>query len=799
MFYDTYALFCIMGPKYMKKRNYDVGDAIYLIIVESPSKCAKIESYLGQNYKCIASRGHIRELGSLKNIDTKNDFAPTFTIIKEKRDHVQEMKAIIGQFRKENVIIATDDDREGEAIGWHICDVFHLPIQTTKRILFHEITKPAISKAIKNPTTLHMDLVKAQHARQILDILVGFKISPHLWKHIFSSKKNALSAGRCQTPALRLIYDNEKDRNAKGEERKYKVHGYFTSKQLNCLLNYEFVQECELIEFMEKSKQHEHFMNLGHDREVIKKCPKPFNTSKLLQTANSQLHTTPKQTMQLCQTLYQNGYITYMRTESTKYAPPFLDTAKEYIVKHYDETYVGDHSFIINESKENPHEAIRVTSLNRSHIQSDNSREKAMYNLIWRNTLESCMADARYNVLPVSISAPTMITGSKNLFYQYNYETPLFLGWKKVTTKELGLHEANGMKMYLQTLLDKPVTYSKIKSDLTVQSRIGHYSEASLIRKLEELGIGRPSTFAMLVETIQERGYVKCQDIAGKKESCFEYTLSMGGILDKVLVEKTFGNEKSKLQIQHLGVLCIEFLVEHFDSLFAYEYTKKMESQLDDITEQKVAVSEMCKACLATISELSKNVAKLEKEKHKLDAFHEVVFTQYGPAVKQTFPDNDETVYHNLKERDIDMQKLRNNAYSIEELLGKTAQGLGTYKGQPIYVKEGKYGPYLQTGDSKIGIKTWKKKLDKITLDDAIALIEEKEENKDASSSILLTLNSDMQIRRGKFGPYIFYKTGTMKQPKFFNMKKCPLDYISTPKEDMISWIQKTYLRNNSL
>ena len=316
-----------------------------------------------------------------------------------------------------------------------------------------------------------------------------------------------------------------------------------------------------------------------------------------------------------------------------------------------------------------------------------------------------------------------------------------------------------------------PNTYSKIKSDLTVQSRIGHYSEASLIRKLEELGIGRPSTFAMLVETIQERGYVKCQDIVGKKESCFEYTLSMGGILDKVLVEKTFGNEKSKLQIQHLGVLCIEFLVEHFDSLFAYEYTKKMESQLDDITEQKVAVSEMCKACLATILELSKNVAKLEKEKHKLDAFHEVVFTQYGPAVKQTFPDNDETVYHNLKERDIDMQKLRNNAYSIEELLGKTAQGLGTYKGQPIYVKEGKYGPYLQTGDSKIGIKTWKKKLDKITLDDAIALIEEKEENKDANSSILLTLNSDMQIRRGKFGPYIFYKTGTMKQPKFFNMK----------------------------
>ena len=796
-----HTLFCIMGPKYFKKRNCDVGNAIYLIIVESPSKCTKIESYLGQNYKCIASRGHIRELGSLKSIDTKESFTPTFTIIKDKLEHVQEMKTIIGQFRKENVIIATDDDREGEAIGWHICDVFHLPIQTTKRILFHEITKPAISKAIQNPTTLHMDLVKAQHARQILDILVGFKISPHLWKHIFSSKKNALSAGRCQTPALRLIYDNEQERNAKGTERKYKVHGYFTSKHLNCLLNHDFVQERELVDFMEKSKLHEHFMNLGHEREVIKKSPNPFNTSKLLQTASSQLHTSPKQTMQLCQTLYQNGYITYMRTDSTKYAPPFLDTAKEYVVKHYHESYVGDHSLIINKSKENPHEAIRVTNLTRSHIQSDNAREKAMYNLIWKNTLESCMADARYNALPVSISAPTIVVDnkSKNPSYQYTLETPLFLGWKKVITKELGLDEANGMKMYLKTLLDKPVIYSKIKSELTVQNRVGHYSEASLIRKLEELGIGRPSTFAMLVETIQERGYVKCQDIVGIKESCVEYSLSMDGILDKVQVEKTFGNEKSKLQIQHLGVLCIEFLVEHFDTLFAYEYTKEMESRLDDITEQKVEVSDICKECLTTISELSKNVAKLEKEKHRLDPYHEVVFTQYGPAVKQTFPDNDETLYHNLKERDIDMQKLRNNAYSIDELLGRTAQGLGTYKGQPIYVKEGKYGPYLQTGDSKIGIKEWKKKLDKITLDDAVALIEAKEEDKETNSSILLDLTTDIQIRRGKFGPYVFYKTKKMKQPKFFNMKKCPHDYTTSSKEDMISWIQKTYLENCSV
>lgn len=790
-----------MGPKYYKKKQCDVGGAIYLIIVESPSKCTKIESYLGQNYKCIASRGHIRELGSLKNIDMKNDFTPTFTIIKDKVTHVQEMRTVIGQFRKENVIIATDDDREGEAIGWHICDVFHLPIQTTKRILFHEITKPAISKAIENPTTLHMDLVKAQHARQILDILVGFKISPHLWKHIFSSKKNALSAGRCQTPALRLIYDNEKERDSKEDIRKYKVHGYFTSKNLDCVLNHEFVQESDLVTFMEKSTTHQHIMTLGQERSTTKGAPKPFNTSKLLQTASSQLHTSPKQTMQLCQTLYQNGYITYMRTDSTKYAPPFLDTAKEYVVEHYDESYVGDHSLIVNKSKDNPHEAIRVTSLKRSNIQSDNSRERSMYNLIWRNTLESCMADARYNVLPVSISAPTIVIEkkSKKPCYQYNLEIPLFLGWKTVTAKDSGIEEANGMKMYFQTLLDKPVVYSKIKSELVVQNTLSHYSEASLIRKLEDLGIGRPSTFAMLVETIQERGYVKCQDIVGKKEICWEYILSMGGILDKVEVEKTFGNEKSKLQIQHLGILCIEFLITHFDTLFTYEYTKEMETQLDKITEHQGDLSTMCNECLKTISELSKNVSNVEKEKHSLDEYHEIVFTQYGPAVKQTFPNNDETIYHNLKERDIDMQKLRDNAYSIDELLEKKTQGLGSYNGQPIYVKEGKFGPYLQHGESKTSIKEWKKKLDRITLEVAIDLIQAKEEEKKKTTSpILHTLSPDIQIRRGKFGPYIFYKTTSMKQPKFFNMKRCPHDYTTCSNNEMISWIKTTYLENSS-
>ena len=266
-----------MGPKFYKKKSTyssststNIGNAVYLIIVESPSKCGKIESYLGQNYKCIASKGHIRELDGLKNIDIKNNFTPTFTIIKEKAHHIKTMREIISQFKKENIILATDDDREGEGIAWHICEIFNLPIETTKRILFHEITQKAIKDAIKTPTTVNMDLVKAQHARQILDILVGFKVSPHLWKHIFSSKSNALSAGRCQTPALRLVYENEMERREKGLEKNYKTVGYFTDKNLEFVLGHNFTKESCLEKFLLESKTFNHMLRVENDKNSLK-------------------------------------------------------------------------------------------------------------------------------------------------------------------------------------------------------------------------------------------------------------------------------------------------------------------------------------------------------------------------------------------------------------------------------------------------------------------------------------------------------------------------------------------------
>ena len=329
-----------MPPKQYKK-NYKTKptntllsqntSAKYLIIVESPSKCAKIEHFLGEDYCCIASKGHIRSIDGLKAIDTKNGFVPTFSIIDEKKEHIESMRKMIANFSKPNIILASDDDREGEAIAWHICQLFDLPIETTQRIIFHEVTKNAIIDAVKSPTLLNMNLVHAQHARQVLDIIVGYKISPFLWKYLYNNKSNSLSAGRCQTPTLRLVYDNEKESEMKikngkenGLEIRHKIKGVFFSKAIEFILEYEFENDADVLDFLEKSKNHKHLLKIGDETSSTKSPPKPLHTSRLLQLASNSLHISPKETMSLCQKLYKNCFITYIRTESSHYYSVFL-------------------------------------------------------------------------------------------------------------------------------------------------------------------------------------------------------------------------------------------------------------------------------------------------------------------------------------------------------------------------------------------------------------------------------------------------------------------------------------------
>ena len=763
-------------------------DAVYLIIVESPSKCKKIESYLGNNYCCIASMGHIRTLNGLKSIDTKNTFEPSFDMIEEKQSHVNEMKKIISRFEHKNIYIGADDDREGEAIGWHICEVFDLPIDTTKRIIFHEVTKPALQKAVDNPTYLNMKLIKAQHARQVLDVIVGYKISPYLWKYLYNDKNNALSAGRCQTPALRLVYDNEQQiQNAQTSSPTYKVHGNFLSEKLDFVLKQEFESIEETEQFMKKSVHHKHKLTINPKKELRRSPPKPLNTSSLLQLASSTLNMSPGETMKHSQTLYQNGYITYMRTDSREYSKQFLEYAEKYITTKYGQgSQMSNLQTLENKSTTNPHEAIRVTQLVLQTINTENTRTLSLYKLIWRNTIESCMNDYKYDQHEINISSPT------KALYSHMLDIPTKYGWKTIEENRPIIEvqsELGGLKLKLESQQNTEVVYNKIETKCTIKKGTSHYTEASLIKKLEDLGIGRPSTFASLVETIVDRGYVKKQDVKGIMHKTTNYVLESGK-LKKSTQSKEYGEEKGKLVIQEVGTLVLDFLLKYYNPLFSYEYTKNMESQLDEISEGTLEQWEkICKDCYEEIKELSKNVKNVSKFSMPLDDTYEFIIEKYGPVLRYKTEDN-KTAYKNIKkELNVTIQDIQNKKYSAEELIEEDNQCVGIYQDHEVYVKQGRYGAYVEWNEQKKSLKTIEKHMNEITLEDIIPVLSEEIQEK----SVLRTLNANLSIRKGKYGPYIYYKTPTSAKPQFFNLKKYKGNSFDDDVKIILEWIKETY------
>lgn len=773
---------------YVTKSSDNISSASYLIIVESPSKCAKIESFLGLNYCCIASKGHIRSVNGLRSIDTKCTFEPTFTELNEKKDHIVFMKQIISKFSKENIILATDDDREGEAIAWHICEQFGLPVETTPRIIFHEVTKPALLASIKSPTTINLDLVKAQHARQVLDVIVGYKISPMLWKYLYNDNKNSLSAGRCQTPALRLVYDNENERKNKDNiQTYYKTITSFFEDPLQFTLNVEFQTKKEVEEHMNKSLTHKHMLSIGTSHEITRSPPAPLHTSRLLQLANNNLHFSPSETMRLCQQLYQTGYITYMRTESTKYAKPFLQEISKYIQEQYGNTkYIGDLSELENKQTNNPHEAIRVTQLSTKSIVSDDTRLNAMYKLIWKNTIESCMSNARYKAYPLEIS------GANNTKYTHTHEIPIFLGWKTVSEKKSETESqnvSNGLHMFFQTQLSRELKYNWIESNISIKNKHSHFTEASLINKLENMGIGRPSTFSSIVSTIQERGYVKKTDVEGLTIECNNFKLADGNIRE-IVENKTFGNEKNKLIIQPIGTLTIEFLINHYNSLFSYEYTKLMEEKLDVISDNDNDWASICRDCYNEITTLSKPVSKIPKQTYPIDDKYTILFEKYGPVI-QFINDENKPEYISIKtDIKLDIEKLKNHEYTVDELIAIKERKLGTYNDIEVIIKDGKYGTYVEYGKLKESLKSLDKKTDEITLEDVICILDNSKNENVRDKNILRELNENMSVRKGKFGAYVFYKTEQMKKPQFLNIKKFNESVLTCDKELLIKWLE---------
>lgn len=791
-----------MPPKYYKKKgtvyantkikSSHFKDSKYLVIVESPSKCAKIESYLGVDYCCISSKGHIRSIKGLKSIDTKGNFHPTFEFIDEKKGHVEQMKEFITRFSNEDIFLATDDDREGEAIAWHICEVFSLPVETTKRIIFHEVTKPALISAINNPTTINMKLVQAQQARQVLDVIVGYKVTPFLWKYLYNDKENSLSAGRCQTPALKLVYENDIKFNSNiyDQDITYKIIGTFFTANKKFILNKEFnySDEDRMKSFFNESIKHKHILDIGKDKPGSRSSPKPFHTSRLLQTASNTMSASPKETMDLCQQLYQNGYITYMRTESTQYSKPFLEVASKYIKDNYGSgSLTKDIHKLENKDESNPHEAIRVTQIEVKNINADNTRLMTLYKLIWKNTVESCMTEYTFNTIPIEISAPYECK------YTYNIEIPKQLGWKKleITKSQTTLQEdPSAEKLFFESQKGNVIPYNVIESSFVVGSRHSHYSEASLINKLEELGIGRPSTFASIVETIKERGYVQKCDIPGKKVEAAKYTLEKK-TLKITEEEKEFGNEKNKLSINTTGILAIEFLTKYFNEMFSYEYTKNMEDKLDLISSGTIDEWEsLCKECYNQIKELAKPIKNVTKNSYTLDERHDLVFERYGPIVREKEGNEVKQYYNVKKDIYIDIKRLKEGYYSVKDIIEEQTDYVGEHNGQPIHIKNGRFGLYLEWGDKKKSLKGIMSTMRKLELQEAIdILISEDAPDK----NVLRKLTNNLSVRKGKYGPYVYYKTDAMKSPKFLNIKKFKGNYFECEVNELVSWLIETY------
>jgi DNA topoisomerase-1 len=753
--------------------------------------------------------GHILALSSLKNIDFQNQFSCKYDIIETKKKNIENIRKKIKEF--DEVIISSDPDREGEGIAWAICHLFSLNVQTTKRVTFNEITETAIVNAMKCPKTIDMQLVHAQQARQILDLIVGYKITPTLWKHITKHASNSLSAGRCQTPALRLIYENQKEIDGSSQKKTYHTTGYFTNLNIPCLLNKEFESEKELIAFLNGTTHFSHQYSFTSPKKTYKTPPEPFTTSRIQQVASNELHLSPKETMTLCQNLYEAGYITYMRTDSKTYSHDFIQTIQDYILRNYPDGEKYINSSLMDTSlrgtslerndtntkkkktefhEQNAHEAIRPTDISLCELSDKiNSKERKLYKLIWENTMESCMATAIFNAIKISITA------FNGAIFTYTSEQVVFPGWLEVRKK---YSSETKEFAYLQKLNNNSIIpCKKIISKITVNGCIQHYTEARLVQLLEEKGIGRPSTFSSLVEKIQERGYVKKQDIKGKTIVCKDYEWMDGNIIEKE-TKREIGNEKNKLVIQALGVIVMEFLSNHFSSLFDYEYTKNMEDDLDKISKGNKIWHELCLECNNQVDHLVETLNKKEETKveFQIDDSNSYIIGKYGPVIKhvETKDGKKETTFTPVK-KEVQLDQIQKGELELEDIIDTNVKKkqyiLGKYEEKEVVLKKGKYGLYIAWSDKNIPLKELgNRPIENVTFDEIQKYLE-------GDNGYVRPITPDLSIRKSAKGYYLFYKTSKMKKPEFYDInpfcKETNADYKTCDVSLLKKWIKEKY------
>ncbi len=719
-----------------------------LVIVESPAKAKTIEKFLGPDYVVKSSIGHIRDMPKKDmGIDLNNDFLPTYTVSGDKRKIVSDLKKSVKAAEK--VYLATDEDREGEAIAWHLQQALSLA-EDTPRIVFHEITKSAITNAINNPRTINPDLVDAQQARRIIDRLVGFEISPVLWRKI----SGARSAGRVQSPVVRLVVEREREITAHSPVKSYKVKATLadeTNELFEAKLNEDFATKEDAQNFVNDMLQN-NMQVVAVETKPSKRSPKaPFITSTLQQEASQKLGFSVKQTMSIAQNLYRDGAITYMRTDSLNLSEEAITAAKEVIVSsHGIEFHEARRYKTKSSSAQEAHEAIRPTDLTKTSILGLDDQSAKLYSLIYKRTLASQMSDAQLQKTKISID----IT-NRNEHFVADGEVLSFSGFLKVydymTAEDKLLPRLDiGSSLSLVGLIARE-SFSRAKP---------RYTEASLVKEIEQMGIGRPSTFATMITTVQDRNYVVKETREGIQRDYHQIEI-VDGVISESIQSETTGAEKNKLFPTSVAYILVDFLLKNFRNIIGYEFTANLESDFDQIAEKSKPWTGVVRDFYDPFHEqieLAKDISRDEThgkrelgEDPTTGKTVSVRFGRYGPFAQIGHQDDEEkpTFASLRKGQDIETITLVEalELFKMPRILGET------YDGETVKANYGRFGPYIQYGKKYVSLKDISP--EEVTFETALELIAAKEKF-DAERIIKVFDDSDIQILNGRFGPYIW-------------------------------------------
>ena len=752
-----------------------------LVIVESPAKAKTIEKFLGEDYKVMSSYGHIRDLKKKElSIDPKT-LEPDYEIPDEKKKLVSELKSNAKKAKK--IWLASDEDREGEAISWHLCEVLGLDEAKTNRIVFHEITKSAILDAIKSPRHLNMDLVNAQQARRVLDRLVGFKLSPVLWRKV----KPALSAGRVQSVAVRLIVEREREIQAFRSEPYYRVNALFgitnadgSQSEVKAELDTRFKTHGEAVAFLEQCKDVK-FTVSNITKKPLRRTPAPpFTTSTLQQEAARKLGFTVSQTMMVAQRLYESGRITYMRTDSVNLSSLAINTSKDEIIKLWGKEYSKTRNYHTHaKGAQEAHEAIRPTFMSQAEIDGT-AQEKRLYELIWKRTAASQMADALIDKTTVTID----IAGSQAKFVA-NGEVVTFDGFLKVY-RESTDEDDNNQEEATHMLPVMQVGNVLERREITSTERFSmgpiRYTEASLVHKLEELGIGRPSTYAPTISTIQQREYVQKGDKKGEERTYTVDTLKGTKVTSRERKEMV-GSEKGKLLPTDIGIVVNDFLMANFPDIMDYNFTAKVEQQFDRIAEGKEEWNTMMKVFDKSFEPTVDKVMNArsehkagERQLGKEPETGKPVFVKigrFGPVVQIGSADDTEKPRFSQLPSDKSIETI-----TLEEALElfKLPRTIGEFEGSDVVIGAGRFGPYVMHNKKYVSLPKGTDPM-KVTLEEAIQLIGEKREQEQKRHIKAFDEDVKLEVLNGRYGPYIAYDGKNYRMPKALHEKAAELSY----------------------